>query len=132
MTINKLIIIGNLTADPQLRTTQQGISVCDFSVAVNRRKKPDGTQDTDYFRVTVWRQLGESCAKYLSKGKKVFVSGAVSVRTYQTQNGDTRASMEVVAEDVEFLTPRSDAGSTNVQADQSAGFTPVSNDDLPF
>lgn len=126
--MNKLAIIGNLTADPQLRTTQQGLSVCDFTVAVNRRKKADGTQDTDYFRVSVWRQLGESCAKYLSKGKKVFVSGPVSVRTYQTQNGDTRASLEVLAEDVEFLTPRDDHG-----ASQPAGFTPVTNDnDLPF
>lgn len=128
--MNKLAIIGNLTADPQLRTTQQGLSVCDFTVAVNRRKKADGTQDTDYFRVSVWRQLGESCAKYLSKGKKVFVSGPVSVRTYQTQNGDTRASLEVLAEDVEFLTPRDDHGA---QASQPAGFTPVTNDnDLPF
>lgn len=127
--MNKLAIIGNLTADPQLRTTQQGISVCDFTVAVNRRKKSDGTQDTDYFRVTVWRQLGESCAKYLSKGKKVFVSGPVSVRTFQTQNGDTRASLEVLAEDVEFLTPRDDHGA---QTSQPAGFTPVTNDnDLP-
>lgn len=128
--MNKLAIIGNLTADPQLRTTQQGLSVCDFTVAVNRRKKADGTQDTDYFRVSVWRQLGESCAKYLSKGKKVFVSGPVSVRTYQTQNGDTRASLEVLAEDVEFLTPRDDHGA---QASQPAGFTPAAYDnDLPF
>lgn len=133
--MNKLAIIGNLTADPQLRTTQQGLSVCDFTVAVNRRKKADGTQDTDYFRVTVWRQLGESCAKYLSKGKKVYVSGPVSVRTYKAQNGDTRASLEVIAEDVEFLTPRDDQGqySAPAQNSQNTGFTPVTNDnDLPF
>lgn len=127
--MNKLAIIGNLTADPQLRTTQQGISVCDFTVAVNRRKKADGTQETDYFRVTVWRQLGESCEKYLSKGKKVFVSGPVSVRTYKAQNGETRASLEVIAEDVEFLTP---ANTPPEKAHTAESDWTQVDDDLPF
>ena len=101
--MNKLTIIGNLTKDPELRSTPDGVSVCDFTVAVNRRKKREGQPDADFFHVTVWRQLGENCAKFLSKGRKVCCVGAVSVRTYQTQNGETRASLEQTAEDVEFL-----------------------------
>ena len=107
--MNKLTIIGNLTADPELRTTQNGKSVCGFTVAVNRRNKVEGQPDADFFRISAWNQLGESCSKYLAKGKKVCVIGSVSVRTYQTQNGETRASMEVMAQDVEFLTPRGDS-----------------------
>ena len=78
--MNKLIIIGNLTRDPELRTTQDGTAVCNFTVAVNRKARTDGHPEADYFRVTAWRTLGESCAKYLTKGKKVCVIGAISAR----------------------------------------------------
>lgn len=132
--MNKLTIIGNLTKDPALRTTPQGLSVCDFTVAVNRRGK--GENEADFFRVTVWRQLAEICAKYLAKGRKVCVVGAVSARTYQTNDGQTRVSMEVTADDVEFLSPR-DMEQAYVQQERTAiqeesGFTPVENDGLPF
>lgn len=80
--------------------------MCSFTLAVNRRKKVEGQPDADFFRVTAWEHRGEVCAKYLSKGKKVAVVGAVSVKTYQTQNGEYRASMEVTADDVEFLSSR--------------------------
>lgn len=103
--MNKLMIIGNLTKDPELRTTPAGVSVCDFTVAVNCRNKKEGQPEADFFHVSVWRQLGENCSKYLSKGRKVCCVGAVSVRTYQTQNGETRASLELTADDVEFLSP---------------------------
>ena len=126
--MNKLIIIGNLTADPQLRTTSNGVSVCDFTLAVNDRK--GGDNNATYFRVTAWRQLGENCQKYLAKGRKAFVSGPVSARTYQTQNGETRVSLEVTADDVEFLSSRQEA-QTNAPAEQ-IGFTPVETDELPF
>lgn len=102
--MNKLTIIGNLTKDPELRATPQGINVCDFTVAVNRHKG----EGSDFFRVTAWRQLGENAAKYLAKGRKVCVVGAVSARAYQTQSGETRVSLEVTAEDVEFLSPKAD------------------------
>lgn len=99
--MNQLTIIGNLTADPELRTTQSGISVCNFTVAVNGRKKDDAAQ---YFRVTVWRGLADSCAKYLTKGRKVAVTGEVSVSTYESRNGgEVRASLDVTAQEVEFL-----------------------------
>lgn len=131
--MNKLILIGNLTRDPELRTTPNGVSVCDFTVAVNGRKKDDETQ---YFRVTVWRALGESCAKYLSRGKKVFVSGPVTARVYQAQGGDTRVSLEVMAEDVQFLTGRADGAaahaSPQANTEAPAGYTLVEPNDIPF
>ena len=104
--MNKLTIIGNLTKAPEQRTTQSGIAVTTFTVAVNRRRTQDGQQEADFFRVTAWRGLAETCGKYLDKGRKVCVIGAVSVSTYKGQDGQTRASMEVTAEDVEFLSPK--------------------------
>ena len=104
--MNKLTIIGNLTKDPEFRSTATGLTVCTFTVAVNRKRTPDAQPEAEFFRVTAWRQLGENCAKYLRKGRKVCVIGPVSVNTYKGQDGQTRASLEVTAEDVEFLTPK--------------------------
>lgn len=98
--MNKLIIIGNLTRDPVSSTTQSGINVCNFSVAVNRGR--GGHETTDYFRVTVWRNIAESCAKYLRRGSRVCCWGAVTASTYQAQDGSTRVSMELNADGVEF------------------------------
>ena len=108
--MNKLTIIGNLARDPELRTVRDGISVCDFTVAVNRRgsrqNTANGQSDADFFRVTAWRQLGELCAKYLAKGRKVCVVGPVSARTYTANDGTTRVSLEVTADEVEFQPQR--------------------------
>ena len=101
--MNKLTIIGNLTNDPELRTTAQGVSVCTFGVAVNRRR----SEGTDFFRVSAWRALGENCKKYLEKGRKVAVTGSVSVSVYKL-NGEPRANLEVSADDVEFLSSQRD------------------------
>ena len=140
--MNKLFIVGNLTRDPELRSTPAGDSVCDFTVAVNRRARRDtqnGQPEADFFRVSAWRQLGENCAKYLAKGRKVAVTGSVRVRTYQASDGTTRASLEVQADDVEFLTPRGEGdGAAMAPAPApaaepaSAGFTAVETDELPF
>ena len=141
--MNKLTIIGRLTRDPELRSTQDGTSVCGFTVVVNRRTRLDSQNqpEADFFRVSAWRQLGENCAKYLAKGRQVAVTGSVSVRTYQSAEGETRASLEVNADDVEFLTPRSEAensGSYTAPAaapsaePQAASFTAVETDELPF
>ena len=100
--MNKLTIIGNLTKDPDLRVTQEGKTVCNFTVAVNRRNR----DEADFFRVSAWNQLGENCGKFLAKGRKVSVVGPVGVSTYTGQDGNVHASMEVTAEDVEFLSPR--------------------------
>lgn len=141
--MNKLTIIGNLTADPTSNIVNDK-TVCNFTVAVNRRRKVEGQPDADFFRVAAWNKTGENCQKYLAKGRKVSVVGPVSVRTYQAQDGSTRASMEVIAEDVEFLSPAgqgsTETGSTApVQAQvaapaaqQTGGFTAVETDELPF
>ena len=128
--MNKLAIIGSLGRDPELRSTPIGIPVCTFSVGVTRRKT-NATEppQTDWFKVTAWRQLGENCARYLTKGKKVFVSGPVSVSTYTAKDGTTRASLEVTAEDVEFLSP---AGGEQPNTDAQAGFVKVDDEELPF
>ena len=125
--MNKLTIIGNLVRDPELRVTSDGISVCNFTVAVNKRK--NGQQEADFFRVSAWRQTGENCAKYLAKGRKVCVIGAVTAHTYQDNSGNTRAQMEVTADDVEFLSAR--------DTDKETGYAKVDNpedvfDELPM
>ena len=127
--MNKLTIIGNLTRDPELRTTQTGLPVCSFTVAVNKRTQKDHPE-ADYFRVTAWRQLGELCQKYLAKGRKVCVVGPVNVQTYQNKGGETKASLEVTAEDIEFLTPRNETAPA--QIDTMSGYVEVNADDLPF
>lgn len=143
--MNKLTIIGNLTRDPELRTTSMGINVCTFTVAVNRRRSSQNSNqpEADFFRVSAWRQLGENCQKYLSKGRKVAVVGPVSVSSYTANDGSTRFSLEVTADDVEFLSPRSEdtsAYSAPAAPAQSAatapaaekGFEEVDDEDLPF
>ena len=163
--MNKLTIIGNLTRDPELRTVngQDGpANVCDFTVAVNRRGGNNGQNEADYFRVTAWRGLADNCKKYLAKGRKVAVIGPVSCRTYTGNDGATRASLEVKADEVEFLTPRQDGQQQggapayqNAQpayqnappayqgapaqnqypqqrVDQQSGFVQVDEEELPF
>lgn len=104
--MNRIVIIGNLVRSPEQRATQSGIAVTTFTVAVNRRRTQEGQPEADFFRVTAWRGLAETCGKYLDKGRKVCVVGPVSISTYKGQDGQTRASMEVTAEDVEFLSPK--------------------------
>ena len=133
--MNKLTIIGRLCNDPELRATSTGLNVCNFTVAVNRRKAGNNqNQEADFFRVAAWRQLGENCAKFLTKGAKVCVVGPVSVRTYQTNSGETRANLEMTADDVEFLSGKSEANESHASApvDAQSGFTPVETDELPF
>ena len=125
--MNKLTITGNLTRDPELRTTQTGKDVCTFTVAVNRKKKIQGQPDVDYFRVTAWEERGKICHQYLTKGKKVAVVGPVSVSTHQGNDGKTYANLEVIAEEVEFLSPKGES------VDKESGYTRVDNvDGLPY
>lgn len=132
--MNSLTIIGNLTRDPESRTTQDGKTVCNFTVAVNRRQRnSNGQSEADFFRVAVWGNMAEPCQKYLSKGKKVSVIGSVSVHTYTAQDGTTKAQMEVLARDVEFLSKAGEGGEQTAQEQHApAGYTPVGNDELPF
>lgn len=104
--MNKVFLIGNLTRDPEMRATSAGVSVCNFSIAVNRRfRNQNGQQETDFFNIVAWRQLGELCGKYLMKGRKVAVSGSIQTRTYEAQDGTRRNAFDIVADEVEFLTP---------------------------
>ena len=130
--MQKLIIIGNLTNDPDLRSTTSGKNVCSFTVAVNRPRRNGEDQGADFFKVSAWNERGEVCAKYLTKGKKVAVTGTVSVRAYSAKNGDPAASMEVKAEEVEFLSPRSETAESTVKTDVQTGFAKVETDELPF
>ena len=127
--MNRITIIGNLTKDADSRITQSGHNVTSFTVAVNRRRRAEGQPDqADFFRVTVWDKLAEIC-KPLTKGKKVAVVGAVSVSTYQAQDGSTRASLDVMANEVEFLSPKEQQ---KQEAQKSDGYMVVEDDDLPF
>ena len=98
--MNRIFEIGNLVRDPELKQTTNGISVCNFTIAVNRTSK--GVREVDYFDVVAWRGLAENCHRYLKKGRKVAVVGELHTRTYETQNGKRRA-FEIAADDVEFL-----------------------------
>lgn len=105
--MNKLTIIGNLTHDPELRTTTSGKDICNFTVAVNRPRRNGQEQGADFFKVSAWEEKAKLCASYLKKGKKVCVIGPVSVRTYTSEHdGLTRASLEVTASEVEFISPK--------------------------
>ncbi len=140
--MNKVILIGNLTRDPEMRTTSTGLNVCSFTIAVNRRRSSQGAAnqpEADFFRITAWRQLGELCQKYLAKGRKVCVTGSVSVSTYEGKDGTTRASLEVTADDIEFLSSRQEdgesrtsAGTHGMEQSNAGGFTQVDEDELPF
>jgi len=104
--MNRCMIIGNLTRDPELRETSNGIKYCRFAVAVNRRLKgADGEKITDYFNVVTWRATAENCQKYLAKGKKVFVCGEMQFRNYEDKDGVKRVASEISADEIEFLSP---------------------------
>ena len=132
--MNVLNITGNLTRDPESRQVGEK-TVCNFTVAVNRRQKDkDGKTVADFFRVSAWGRTGENCQKFLSKGRKVGVTGSVSVHPYLAQDGTAKANLEVFASDVEFLS----SGNGNEQSAETSepvvtsGGTPVETDELPF
>ncbi len=114
--MNKVFLIGNLTRDPELSTTPSGVAVCRFSIAVSRDYAgADGARETDFFNVTVWRGRGENCGKYLKKGNKVAVVGSLQNRSYEDKDGVKRNVTDVVASDVEFLTPKSAQNSDDTE-----------------
>ena len=132
--MNKIALIGNLTADPELRTTTTGKQVCSFTVAVNRRQKNGNENQADFFRVSVWNQLAEVCQKYLGKGRKVSVVGRVSVEEYTDKSGKLRSNLCLMAEDVEFISPKSDPAEITNKAQETAyqDVTKAVEDQLPF
>lgn len=144
--MNKVILIGNLTRDPELVTTNNGISLCRFSIAVQRRfSSNDGEREVDFFNIVVWRGNADNCYKYLKKGSKVGITGQIQTRNYEGNDGTKKYAFDIVADEVEFLTSKSaqvdgDAPAADVPTgSKSSGksdvvntFTPIDDNDLPF
>ena len=134
--MNKVFLIGNLTRDPELRTTSNGIAVCTFTLAVSRRfKSANGANETDFLNVVVWRAQADSCAKYLKKGSKAAVSGSIQTRSYEVE-GQKRYATDIVADEVQFLSTRS-GDDEDMDAAPAVKPAPVStlepvDEDLPF
>ena len=109
--MNKVFLIGNLTRDPELTETASGVAVCHFAIAVNRNyASQDGERQTDFFNCTAWRGQAETIARYTKKGNKVAVSGSVQLRNYEDNQGVKRTAVDIIVQDIEFLTPKSSDG----------------------
>ena len=144
--INRVVLVGNLTKDPELRHTPSGTAVCKLRIAVNTRQKDASTGEwgdkPNYFDVTVWGNQGESCAQFLSKGRPVGIDGRLDWREWEAQDGTKRQAVEIIADTVQFLGGRGDseggaggerqfvpAGAT---AAADADFAGGADDDIPF
>ncbi len=143
--MNKVILVGNLTRDPELITTTNGVSLCRFSLAVQRRfAGQDGEREADFINIVVWRAQADNCYKYLKKGSKCGVVGSLQTRSYDAQDGTKRYSTDVVAEEVEFLSTKGSSSSEESfepveSGSKSSGkndvvnkFEPIDDDNLPF
>lgn len=132
--LNRVILIGRLTRDPELRTTTTGKSVVGFGIAVDRVFKSEGGQDVDFFNVSAWGKTAEFVANYLTKGRLVAVDGRIQSRKYQTKEGENREAFEIVAENVQGLDrPRDDAGGSAAPAKMAPQSTAPSDDEFdPF
>ncbi|MBR1822548.1 MAG: single-stranded DNA-binding protein [Clostridia bacterium] len=143
--MNKVILIGNLANDPEARTTQSGISQSTFRVAVQRRfANAQGVREADFFTVIAWRQTADFCNRYLSKGRKVAVEGSIQNRSYDAQDGSKRYVTEIIADSVEAVGGRDEAGAARPRdngptpppaapaAPAMNDFTEVDDDELPF
>ena len=135
--MNKVYLIGNLTRDPELSTTTSGVSVCRLSIAVSRRfANADGARDTDFFNISAWRATAENCAKYLKKGSKIAVVGSIQTRNYEKSDGTKGFTVDIVADEVEFLSTKNDGSSDSSSATGSSApvsdLQPVDDDTLPF
>lgn len=132
--MNKVILIGNLTKDPELSETSSGVAFCKFGIAVNRPfANADGDRETDFFNITTWRGQAEICAKYLAKGKKVCVIGSIQNRSYEDKDGNKRTATDIIASEIEFLSARSDDEEKPGKKDEEKPkLEPCDDDDLPF
>lgn len=136
--MNKVILIGNLTKDPELKETQSGIFVCKFSIAVNRKfQNADGERETDFFNITAWRGTAETIARYCKKGNKLFVEGNIQIRKYEDEEGISRTSIDITANEVEFLTSKSRQDDDEELPVRSKikgkpDLKAIDDDDLPF
>ena len=131
--MNKVLLIGNLTRDPETATTQSGIACCKFTIGVTRRFSKD--KEADFINIVTWRGLADNCGKYLEKGKKVAVTGSLQIGSYENKEGQKRYTADVVADEVEFLSFGNAAEAPQKQADitslEEFKGQPI-NEDLPF
>ena len=142
MSFNKIILVGNLGRDPELRYTAQGTPVCSFSMATNERRKDRNGEmqdQTTWFRITLWNRLAETASQYLQKGKQVYIEGRLRVDEYIDRDGKPRHSLEVFATDMQFIGSRGDdapyerAASASASASSPADSqSDLSDDDIPF
>src|SRR5207249_11583261 len=140
--INRVVLVGNLTKDPELRHTPSGTAVCSLRLAVNSRQKDassgEWTEKPNFFDVTVWDRQGENCAQYLSKGRPVAIDGRLDWREWEAQDGSKRQAVEIIADSVQFLGGRGEGGDGErqfVPAAATAGnedFAGSADDDIPF
>jgi len=135
--MNKVILIGNLTKDPELSTTNSGINYCRFTLAVPKRFAQAGERDAEFINIVVWRVQADNCHKYLKKGSKACVVGSLQTRNYDAQDGSKRYVTEVVAEEVEFLSTKNNVdGAPSVASSGESGdaseLQPIEDDTLPF
>lgn len=140
MSINRVVISGNLTRDPELRATPSGMAVLKLGVAVNDRRKNQQSGEWEdvpnFFDVTVFGQRGESLSRFLSKGTKVTIEGKLRWSQWETPEGDKRSKVEIIADDIEFMSPRNEGGAGGGYSAPAAPASPASappfEDDIPF
>lgn len=138
--LNKVMLIGRLAADPELRRTQSDLAVTSFSVAVNRPYRKDQAQQAvDFIDVVAWRNQAEFVTKYFKKGSAIFVSGSLQVRPWKDKDGNNRRSVEVIADDIQFVDSKKDSGAASAPAAPSFSTGAPSDfeemtgeDELPF
>ena len=140
--MNKVILVGNLTKDPELTTTNSGVSLCKFTLAVQRRfAGSDGEREADFLPIIVWRGQADNCYKYLKKGSKASISGSIQTRSYDAPDGTRRYITEIIADEVEFITTKNGGDDETPAYEKPIGekkedvvskFEPIADDDLPF
>ena len=137
--MNKVVLIGNLAKDPELTTTNNGVSLCKFTIAVPRRfTGADGEREADFLPIIVWRGQADNCYKYLKKGSKAAITGSVQTRSYEGTDGTRRYITEIVADEVEFLGSRNGGDDdemvkpTEEKKEVVSKFEPIDDDNLPF
>ena len=138
--MNKVILVGNLTRDPEYQTTPNGVALARFSIAVQRKfVNADGNREADFINCIAWRGQADFVNKYFKKGSRIGLSGSIQTRNYEANDGSRRTATEVVVDDVEFVGPKQDDGSKEyepnepaVQNEEKPDLQPVEDDDLPF
>ena len=139
---NLVVLTGRLTADPELKTTSNGLSVTTFSIAVDRRYRSGEERQTDFINIVAWRQSAEFITKYFKKGSLIGIEGSIQTRRYQDKNGNNRTAFEVVVNNVQFVESKRDSGApmgepapasfSNADVNDFADLGDATDDDLPF